>query len=436
MTIICGTDLSSQAGAALQAALALAERFADTDLWVVHVLEPQVTDALAGFEVEELKARVARQLDVELRAACPVELLPHVHTHIIFGAAAESLADLASEKRATVLVVASQGYSSSPVFRLGGTSERVTLLSHVPVLVVRDPAPLTAWSAKQHALKVVVALDFTESSDAAVRFAQRLLQAGDCSVTFGYVYDHHELARRYGKVPAAEHAHANPEGLLQRDLATRVGDLAEQSNVTFLPMLGVGRTGDHLLRIVEREHADLLLVGIRRQGAAHRLVSVTGVALHFAQVSTICAPVEARAAVPAHPIRRVLVSTDLSGFANHAVTHGYELLLAAGGEVHLLHVVDPQSATLSGGDASLHAQLRALVPTWAAQHGIDTITEVVHRKDVARSVVTTAARLASDVICMASHGRSAVAQSVLGSVSAEVVRESHLPVLIIRPPAS
>jgi nucleotide-binding universal stress UspA family protein len=62
-----------------------------------------------------------------------------------------------------------------------------------------------------------------------------------------------------------------------------------------------------------------------------------------------------------------------------------------------------------------------------------TDTEVLHGADVCRSIVTFAERLSAGLVAMATHGRTGLARTVLGSVSTDVVRHAPCPVLLVRP---
>lgn len=239
------------------------------------------------------------------------------------------------------------------------------------------------------------------------------------------------MARRYG-LPRRGPIAPDPEveRLLVRDLAARAGDLGGSGEVSFRVRLGLGRVGDHILEIAEEERAHLVAVGTHHRHGLGRLASVASVALHFSHASVAAIPVADGPLAPAETprIRSVLVATDLSPLANYAVPWGYALLGESGGQVFLLHVAT------SGEDAELLAQLRALVPAAAAADGIVTRTELVRHEDAARAICEAAERLGADAVCLTSHGRSGWRRAVLGSVAEVVARESHRPVLIVRPP--
>jgi nucleotide-binding universal stress UspA family protein len=65
--------------------------------------------------------------------------------------------------------------------------------------------------------------------------------------------------------------------------------------------------------------------------------------------------------------------------------------------------------------------------------GEDGRIQVLNGADAARSIAVFAGRLPAAVIAMATHGRSGLARTLMGSVSSGVVRQAPCPVLLVRP---
>jgi nucleotide-binding universal stress UspA family protein len=57
---------------------------------------------------------------------------------------------------------------------------------------------------------------------------------------------------------------------------------------------------------------------------------------------------------------------------------------------------------------------------------------VLESDDVAKAICQAAERLSADIVCLASHGKSALANAVLGSIATSVLHQSRLPVLLNR----
>jgi nucleotide-binding universal stress UspA family protein len=206
--------------------------------------------------------------------------------------------------------------------------------------------------------------------------------------------------------------------------------------------------------MAREEGADLIVVGSHQYRGFERLwhTSVSRGLLHSATMSVAVVPLstrQARAAGLAPPVRRVLVTTDFSELANHAIPHAYSFL-RSGGTVHLVHVMHPSE--LPGGEylqgpadrrfEARHAKhveacaekLRALVPAEAALHGVLTEVEVVEHREVAEAIGQVAERFDADVICLGTHGRSGLSKALLGSVAQKVMTHSKRPLLVVRPP--
>jgi nucleotide-binding universal stress UspA family protein len=266
-----------------------------------------------------------------------------------------------------------------------------------------------------------------------------LRRAGACEVVFGHVYDGLEALRRYGHgaLPSLLQPDAEIERLLERDLAAMAGDLGDGGPVAFRARLGLGRVADHVVELAEAERADVVVVGTHHRRGPARLWSVSGGVLHLARTSVATVPTTPGALLGPEglpEVKRVLVATDLSEGSSWAVTFAYALLGRRGGDVHLLHVVAAPQAESErpAADAELARHLRALAPPAAAREGIATHVEVVHGATVAE-ICAAAERAGVDVVCLGSHGRSAL-KALLGSTVAGVLRESSRPVLVVRPP--
>jgi nucleotide-binding universal stress UspA family protein len=78
-------------------------------------------------------------------------------------------------------------------------------------------------------------------------------------------------------------------------------------------------------------------------------------------------------------------------------------------------------------------KLVALVPRDAEADGISTETEVIVDRDAARAIGVAAQRFGADVICLGSHGRWALAETLLGSVARAVMTQNSQPVLLVPP---
>ena len=147
--------------------------------------------------------------------------------------------------------------------------------------------------------------------------------------------------------------------------------------------------------------------------------------------------------------RRILVAIDNSHGTPHVLDEALKLAGLHPAELPLVTVVsllelavedprqhDPaQLATLA--DQHGHTVL-APAKQHAGQHAGPLHTSVRHcwegGKDIARALLKHARDIHADLIIMGTHGRRGLRHALMGSVAEYVMRESHLPVLVVRTP--
>jgi len=146
-------------------------------------------------------------------------------------------------------------------------------------------------------------------------------------------------------------------------------------------------------------------------------------------------------------IQKILFPTDFSESAHGALPHAAMLAERFGAELHLLHAIvlheaDPHSPSHRFEDmdrvlAELHAGTEEELRTTARER-VGSGVEVRHaqRRGISASPVILGYAEEEDVdlVVMGTHGRGAVAQALLGSVSEKLVRLSPYPVYTVRKP--
>ena len=148
-----------------------------------------------------------------------------------------------------------------------------------------------------------------------------------------------------------------------------------------------------------------------------------------------------RGTTPALRLKRLLVTTDFSEESKLALTHAAAFAERLGGEIALLHVVEPPPrfvgveslALISSGDATMGRVLGGLEAL--AKQAFKPSTRVTtHARPghPARVITKTARELETDLLIMATHGYSGLKHTLLGSTTERVIRNAPCPVLVIR----
>jgi nucleotide-binding universal stress UspA family protein len=143
--------------------------------------------------------------------------------------------------------------------------------------------------------------------------------------------------------------------------------------------------------------------------------------------------------------RHILIPTDGSELAEHAVTNGLSLAKSLGAKVTAIIVEEPYPSYWHGFAehgafeelANLAVQIKKhaasvldRVANAAKQAGVSCATIQVADAQPHQAIVETAADRGCDLIVMASHGRSGLSALVLGSVTNKVLTHTKTPVLV------
>lgn len=132
---------------------------------------------------------------------------------------------------------------------------------------------------------------------------------------------------------------------------------------------------------------------------------------------------------------RILVPLDGSGLAEHALPVAELLARTTGGKIDLLSVTSARGTREPVPDQSPGASIESYLErmSWTLrQSGIPTDTSI-RRGGVPEEIGRGAVALDSDVIVMATHDRSRVDRLLGRNIATAVVRQTELPVLVIRP---
>ncbi|MBP9088648.1 MAG: universal stress protein [Kofleriaceae bacterium] len=431
MTIVCGIPLDgSQADhSTLRVAIGLASHTHNRIVIATHVIAP-------GDHVnDDFIATVQRKLDASVSSAATAHDagMVNISQRVLIGPVAESLAAFAEAEGANVLVAAAHQRVGQP--GLGSVAAELLTMASMPMVLVRDPAPWLSAFAGTRPLRILLGVDDSAVCDIALAWVHALGSSTAVHVALGAVYYADDAASRYGlAVGNMIDRNSEVETLLARDMLRRFHaptTVPGQPTITVSahPKLGLGRIGDHLLEIANNEQTDVIVVGTSQKTGLGKLGSVSSAIVNGAQQSVACIPPTAMVPVRvAAPMRCVVVATDGSAFANRAVPYAYGICSKTpDAEVHLIHVIDPDDHV---DQATLRAHLQLLVPTDATT--ISFVHILIGDKP-ADELATMAARLGADIICIASHGRSGLARALVGSVADQLLRQTRLPVMVLRP---
>lgn len=147
-------------------------------------------------------------------------------------------------------------------------------------------------------------------------------------------------------------------------------------------------------------------------------------------------------------LEKILVPVDFSEYSQKAVRYGVELAKDRKASLTLLHVINQRiidavhELSVKGykGDfvevmrkmvSEREAELQQMVPQdW--REGIPELAFEIRKGRPSEEVIKYAKEHGMDLIVVGTHGRSALASALLGSVANTVVLRAPCPVLVVR----
>ena len=201
-----------------------------------------------------------------------------------------------------------------------------------------------------------------------------------------------------------------------------------------------GPPGDRLLEVAEAEGCELVVAGVARHESLGRAVLGSTVD-RLARRSPV--PVLVVRGRVQGPYRRMLVASDWSASAEHAmrtamamfpqsaitVLHGYEVPMAGQKDTtreQMLAAVRDQA--LADG--------REFIARCQPPGGVGSVSLVVERGDPSLLMRMYASQYPVDLAVVATHGRSALLDVMLGSVAQRLLEDLPLDTLVVRKPSA
>jgi nucleotide-binding universal stress UspA family protein len=145
--------------------------------------------------------------------------------------------------------------------------------------------------------------------------------------------------------------------------------------------------------------------------------------------------------------KRILVATDGSELAEKAVATAIDLATEHKAELRAFTVVPRQARSHMDGALNFEAEEMDRIEGRRTEHartmleaiekraeacGVRVSSGIVRSSRVAHSIVDAAGKHGSDLIVMATHGRTGLTSAFLGSETAQVLAHSEVPVLVLR----
>lgn len=277
--IVCPVDLSDYSQRALDHAMAIAH-WHDAHVWALH-LHQLVTPALAAapalgaeaFEVVRLSPTERVQLETALRdwvtsgapAGVSVETVVQEEFNV-----PDSIVSYADEVGADLITIATHGRSGFKRFVLGSVTEKILRTAPCAVLVVPPHAHEAAPSSPVAYQRIVCPVDFSAASIHALDVAASFAADAGGRLTVTHIVETPPELTDVPSPPDVSGYRDRAFSQARQLLSAMTEPLRASCSVE--EVLRAGKPAREILRLVDEEQADLIVMGVEGSGAIDRML--------------------------------------------------------------------------------------------------------------------------------------------------------------------
>jgi nucleotide-binding universal stress UspA family protein len=265
-TILVATDFSAIADGALAFAFVLARRL-NAAVHILHVIGDGVLSETWSSRVfsetpddlrSQLLTTASERLTLRLES---IDTSGTTVTGAVrLGRTAETIAEVARDRGISLIVVGTRGYTGLAHVALGSVAERIIRTAPCPVMALHHAPPTLR--------RIVASTDFSAPADAAVLYAAQLAYAFTASLHVVHVVEDPWPRGTESLVRTPQEIRELWREDAEQRLATRMTSLS--GSVTSEVIAG---TAAHaIVQVVDRENADLVVMGTHGRGAVGRLL--------------------------------------------------------------------------------------------------------------------------------------------------------------------
>ncbi|MBK0378026.1 universal stress protein [Mucilaginibacter segetis] len=149
-------------------------------------------------------------------------------------------------------------------------------------------------------------------------------------------------------------------------------------------------------------------------------------------------------------INKILIGVDESKFSEYAAAYGFDIARTFSAHVGLVHIIEPNVAPINSTDTITGMPMQTsgiddmemlniqedmseniIERTIKKYAGNLQVTHFNEYGSTADSIISCSKEFGADLIIIGTHNRSGIDRLLMGSVAESVVRNSHIPVLVV-----
>jgi nucleotide-binding universal stress UspA family protein len=282
--------------------------------------------------------------------------------------------------------------------------------------------------------RILFPTDFSDGAARAFPQAAFLAHAHDAALCIVSV-----VGRHLHTYPDMTKRHPMTDEELTQMMGTQPFDLSDLS-IEQVQVEGAVAS-ERIAEFAGERDVDLIVMGTHGRTGLNRMLmgSVAEDVVRTAPCPVLTTN-EHRDEPPSLRVARILVPTDFSDGARLAVRHAKDLALTYGARIDLLHVIEevvyPSTYGIEPVELPTREEIENVLADIAREEiGIEHVVVEARTGYPPAEIRSYADETDTDLIVIATHGRSGLDRLLMGSVTENVVRRARQPVFVVKPDA-
>lgn len=284
--------------------------------------------------------------------------------------------------------------------------------------------------------KIIWTTDFSENAEASLPYAEEIASRFDADLVLVHVlldiplFYASFIGDSSAYLSAMEKARGEASAELE-NLARGLRNRGVAARVTLLE----GSPYKEVTQFAETEGADLIVIGSRGLSGLERVIIGSTAEKIVRNAPCPVLTVHKHPELPLK-IKNILLLTDLSDLSKVAFRPALELAGNLGARLTLLHIMEPGVPLAREDEKALADALVGVMEGLLKNTGEEFRKEmekvVLKAGGAAEGVARFCEENPVDLIVMATHGRTGLRKTLLGSVAEKILRNVEIPVLTVR----
>ncbi len=275
--------------------------------------------------------------------------------------------------------------------------------------------------------QIIIPVDFGEQALIAVSQSFNLARLTKSEITLLHVIDE-DFLKPFQDIISAKH---NYEGHLKDDVKIRMDELAHkvqsEAGVKVNVLIKVGKIYEEIVEAAKEINAALIIMGT--MGAVGIKKRILGSNASRVVRESECPVITIKGKEHRFGIRHILLPLDLSKETKEKVDKAIEIAQMFASVIHVVTIVESDDEFIMN---KLNRQMNQ-VTDFIQEGGIECTSELVSGSDVAEEVLQTAKKVHADLIMIMTQQEVGFTDLFLSSSAQEIINNSEIPVLSIRP---